>query len=199
MGDECSVCHSEIPPLAKTIKALRSGHGALARLAVIEVDSVDTLSDARSFVSSSGITFPVGDDGTAHVMNGVYGFEGDPYAVFIEGSGRIMTIHPGPLRGAGAPTVGEVIAKCPGIRRRRPRSSHRRGSESGHRTSDHEEDVTTVESQANCSRNCHCVSATYVVSHASPESCDGRVTRFGENVTTKVCRGSDCRRNGQTG
>ena len=33
MGDECSVCHSEIPPLAKTIKALRSGHGALARLA----------------------------------------------------------------------------------------------------------------------------------------------------------------------
>jgi peroxiredoxin len=97
MGDWCSVCHSEIPPLAAKIKALRSGHGALARLAVIGVDSADTLSDARSFVQSSGVTFPVGDDGTAHVMNGVYGFEGDPYAVFIDGNGRIMTIHPGPL------------------------------------------------------------------------------------------------------
>ena len=61
------------------------------------MDSEDTLSDALSFIKSSGVTFPVGDDGTAHVMNGVYGFEGDPYAVFIEGSGRIMTIHPGPL------------------------------------------------------------------------------------------------------
>jgi peroxiredoxin len=97
MGDWCSICHSEIPPLAAKIKSLRSGHGSLARLAVIGVDSADTLSDARSFVSASGITFPVGDDGTAHVMNGVYGFEGDPYAVFIEGSGRIMAIHPGPL------------------------------------------------------------------------------------------------------
>jgi peroxiredoxin len=97
MGDWCSVCHSEIPPLAAKIKALRSGHTALGRLAVIGVDSEDTLSDARAFVSSSGVTFPVGDDSTAHVMNGVYGFQGDPYAVFIEGNGRIMTIHPGPL------------------------------------------------------------------------------------------------------
>ncbi len=97
MGDWCSVCHSEIPPLAAKVKALRSAHSALGRLAVIGVDSEDTLSDARSFVRSSGVTFPVGDDGTAHVMNGVYGFQGDPYAVFIEGSGRIMTIHPGPL------------------------------------------------------------------------------------------------------
>jgi peroxiredoxin len=97
MGDWCSVCHSEIPPLAAKIKELHSAHSALGRLAVIGVDSADTLSDARSFIAASGVTFPVGDDGTAHVMNGVYGFEGDPYAVFIEGSGRIMTIHPGPL------------------------------------------------------------------------------------------------------
>jgi peroxiredoxin len=109
MGDWCSVCHSEIPPLAAKIKALRSGHGALARLAVIGVDSADTLSDARSFVQSSGVTFPVGDDGTAHVMNGVYGFEGDPYAVFIEGNGRIMTIHPGPLSPARFVTLARQL------------------------------------------------------------------------------------------
>jgi thiol-disulfide isomerase/thioredoxin len=98
MGDWCTICHSEIPPLAAKIKVLQSGHSALAHLAVIGVDSEDTLSDALSFIRSSGVTFPVGDDGTAHVMNGLYGFEGDPYAVFIEGSGRIMTIHPGRLR-----------------------------------------------------------------------------------------------------
>jgi thiol-disulfide isomerase/thioredoxin len=97
MGDWCTVCHSEIPPLAVKIKELRSGHSTLGHVAVIGVDSEDTVPDALAFIKSSGVTFPVGDDGTAHVMNGVYGFEGDPYSVFIEGSGRIMTIHPGPL------------------------------------------------------------------------------------------------------
>jgi thiol-disulfide isomerase/thioredoxin len=97
MGDWCTICHTEIPPLAARIKVLESDHSALGRLAVIGVDSEDTLSDALSFIKSSGVSFPVGDDDTAHVMNGLYGFEGDPYAVFIEGNGRIMTIHPGPL------------------------------------------------------------------------------------------------------
>ena len=97
MGDWCSVCHSEIPPLAAKIKTLQNGHGALSKLAVIGVDSEDTLSDALAFVKTSGVTFPVGNDSTAHVMNGLYGFEGDPYSVFVEANGTIMGIHPGPL------------------------------------------------------------------------------------------------------
>jgi peroxiredoxin len=97
MGDWCTICHSEIPPLAAKITGLRARHGALGHLSVIGVDSEDTLSDAVSFIRSSHVTFPVGNDASAHVMNAVYGFEGDPYAVFIEGSGRIMTIHPGAL------------------------------------------------------------------------------------------------------
>jgi peroxiredoxin len=97
MGDWCTICHSELPPLAAKIRAQQKGHGALSRIAVIGVDSEDTLSDAQNFVKTSGVTFPVGDDSTAHVMNALYGFEGDPYAVFIEGSGKIMAIHPGPL------------------------------------------------------------------------------------------------------
>jgi thiol-disulfide isomerase/thioredoxin len=97
MGDWCTICHSEVPRIAAKIKELRSDHSALGHLAVIGVDSADAYSDALSFIKSSGVTFSVGDDGTAHVMNGLYGFEGDPYAVFVEGNGRIMTIHPGPL------------------------------------------------------------------------------------------------------
>jgi peroxiredoxin len=109
MGDWCTVCHSEIPPLAAKITALRSGRGALGRLAVIGVDSADSLSDAQSFMKSSGITFPVGDDATAQVMNGVYGFKGDPYAVFVEGSGQIMAIHPGPLSPSQFVTLGREL------------------------------------------------------------------------------------------
>jgi peroxiredoxin len=97
MGDWCTICHSEIPPLAAKVSELRSGHGTLSHLAIVGVDSEDTLSDAQSFIKASGVTFPVGDDASAHVMNGLYGFEADPYGVFIEGNGTIMTIHTGPL------------------------------------------------------------------------------------------------------
>jgi thiol-disulfide isomerase/thioredoxin len=97
MGDWCTICHSEIPPLAAKVTALRSERGVLSRLSVIGVDSEDSPSNALSFIKSSGVTFPVADDGTAHVMNAVYRFRGDPYAVFIGGNGRIMAIHPGSL------------------------------------------------------------------------------------------------------
>jgi thiol-disulfide isomerase/thioredoxin len=107
MGDWCTLCHKEIPALAAKITALRAQHGALGHLAIIGVDSEDPPSSALSFIKSSGVTFPVGDDGTAHVMNAVYGFDGDPYAVFVEGSGRIMTIHPGPL----SPTEFTALAR----------------------------------------------------------------------------------------
>lgn len=109
MGDWCTICHKEIPLLAAKITAFRAGHSALGRLAVIGVDSEDTLSDALSFVKASGVGFPVGDDVSAHVMNAVYGFEGDPYAVFIEGSGRIMTIHPGSLNPSQFVTLGRRL------------------------------------------------------------------------------------------
>jgi thiol-disulfide isomerase/thioredoxin len=97
MGDWCTICHTEVPLLAAKIKELRAEGGALGHLAVIGVDSEDTVSDALSLIKGSGVTFPVGDDSTAHVMNDVYEFEGDPYAVFIEGNGTIMAIHPGSL------------------------------------------------------------------------------------------------------
>ena len=43
MGDWCTICHSEIPPLAAKIKELQAAHSALGRLPVIGVDSEDTL------------------------------------------------------------------------------------------------------------------------------------------------------------
>jgi thiol-disulfide isomerase/thioredoxin len=112
MGDWCTVCHSEIPPLAAKVKELHLGHGALSHLAVVGIDSEDTPSDALSFIRTSGIAFPVGDDYSAHVMNGLYGFEGDPYAVFIEGNGIIMTIHPGPLSPSTLVRLGQKLVSA---------------------------------------------------------------------------------------
>src|ERR1700722_10713288 len=35
MGDWCTICHSELPPLAAKIRSLQEGHGGLSQLVVI--------------------------------------------------------------------------------------------------------------------------------------------------------------------
>lgn len=96
-GAWCSLCHSELPPLAKEVHQQQSGSGPLKGLAVVGVDSIDSPSQAASFAASSGVTFPVASDGDAQVTSSLYGFTGDPYAVFVSGKGTIVAIHRGPL------------------------------------------------------------------------------------------------------
>ena len=96
-GAWCSVCHSELSPLAKAVHEQKSIANPLKKVSVVGVDSLDSPSEAAAFATSSGVTFPVGSDGDAQVTSSVYGFTGDPYAVFISGSGRIVAIHRGPM------------------------------------------------------------------------------------------------------
>jgi peroxiredoxin len=109
MANWCSICQTEIPKLAKSIVALRSGSDPLARLSVIGVDSADPPASARSFIRSAGVTFPVGDDGASRVISSDYGFDGDPYAVFIRGDGTIMNIHVGALSPAQYISLGRAL------------------------------------------------------------------------------------------
>ena len=102
-GAWCSVCHSELPPLARAVHDQESGASPLKRASVVGVDSLDSPSEAAAFATSSGVTFPVGSDGDARVTSSLYGFTGDPYAVFISGSGRIVAIHRGPM------SVGQFV------------------------------------------------------------------------------------------
>jgi len=51
--------------------------------------------DPRRQANRNADTFPVGDDSTAHAVNDLYNFEGEPYAVIIERNGVIMAIHRG--------------------------------------------------------------------------------------------------------
>ena len=95
-GNWCPSCHQELPPLAAAVKQQQKAGGALSHIRVIGVDSEDPRSSARSFIASAGVTFPVAYDPQADVTNGLFYFDGDPYAVFVKGDGTIAKI----VRGA---------------------------------------------------------------------------------------------------
>jgi len=88
----CSICHGELPALAKVVTSQRNSENSLRKVQVIGVDSLESAGSAESFVKSSGVTFPVGLDSDATVIAGKYDFRGPPYAVFIEPDGRIAAI-----------------------------------------------------------------------------------------------------------
>jgi thiol-disulfide isomerase/thioredoxin len=93
-GQWCSICRTELPSLAATVRSQDAAGGPLARIRVVGVDSEDPLSVAQSFVASSGVTFPVAYDQDAAIMNGKFFFDGDPYAVFVNGNGIIDKVIP---------------------------------------------------------------------------------------------------------
>jgi thiol-disulfide isomerase/thioredoxin len=96
-GDWCSSCHAELPPLAAAVTRQERAGGSLAKVRVIGVDSEDTQSLGEKFVKASGVEFPVARDPQIAITSGDFYFDGDPYAVFVEGDGRISAIVPGPI------------------------------------------------------------------------------------------------------
>jgi thiol-disulfide isomerase/thioredoxin len=96
-GNWCTVCHTELPPLAAAVRAQSSGGGPLARVHVIGVDSEDSPANARGFIHDSGVTFPVAYDPNLAITSGDFYFEGDPYSVFVDGNGTIARIVAGPI------------------------------------------------------------------------------------------------------
>ena len=84
-GAWCSSCHAELPPLAAAVRTQDKANGALARIRVIGVDSFDKASTAKSFIHQEGVTFPVASDPGAGITSGLFYFDGDPYAVFVNG------------------------------------------------------------------------------------------------------------------
>jgi len=95
-GNWCTACHQELPPLAAAVRAQDKVDGALSKIHVIGVDDLDATGSAKGFIKSAGVTFPVAYDPDAGVTSGTFFFDGDPYAVFINGDGTINKI----VRGA---------------------------------------------------------------------------------------------------
>jgi thiol-disulfide isomerase/thioredoxin len=96
-GNWCHICHTELPELARAVRLQDGAGGALAKVHVIGVDSEDTESVGEAFIHSSGVGFPVARDPDLAITSGDFYFNGDPYAVFVEGNGTISAIVPGAL------------------------------------------------------------------------------------------------------
>jgi len=96
-GSWCPSCHSELPPLAAAVRRQDAAGGALAKVRVIGVDSEDTKSVGESFLTHTGVGFPVVRDPELGITSGAFYFDGDPNAVFVKGDGTISAIVPGAL------------------------------------------------------------------------------------------------------
>jgi peroxiredoxin len=91
-GNWCTACHQELPPLAAAVRAQDKAGGALSRIRVVGVDDLDSSSSAQAFIKATGVTFPVAYDPDASVTSGTFYFDGDPFAVFVNGDGTIARI-----------------------------------------------------------------------------------------------------------
>jgi thiol-disulfide isomerase/thioredoxin len=94
-GEWCPSCHQELPPLAAAVRSQDAAGGALSQIRVVGVDSEDTVGNAKSFIHSAGVTFPVAYDPNVDITSGLFYFTGDPYAVFVRSDGRIAKIERG--------------------------------------------------------------------------------------------------------
>jgi peroxiredoxin len=91
-GAWCTACRSELPPLAAAVKQQDAAHGALSRIRVVGVDTLDSPTTGKGFIQSEGIGFPVASDPDASVTQGAFHFDGDPYAVFVKSDGTIAKV-----------------------------------------------------------------------------------------------------------
>ncbi len=91
----CAPCQSEVPAIAAAYRA--QGRD---RVPLIGVDGMDPAPQALAFVRRSKVSFPVAQDSSYMVTEGLYGFNGDPDAVFINADGTIEHIVHGPITAA---------------------------------------------------------------------------------------------------
>ncbi len=94
-GSWCPSCKAELPPLAAAVRRQDAAHGALSKIHVIGVDTLDSPGSARGFIAKEGVTFPVAFDPDAAITQTAFHFQGDPYTVFVRGDGTIAKVVPG--------------------------------------------------------------------------------------------------------
>jgi cytochrome c biogenesis protein CcmG/thiol:disulfide interchange protein DsbE len=92
----CSPCKREAPDLESYWQRYRA-----AGVVVLGVDSGDTKSAARSFLTAHGVTYPIVFDPNATLAYGPYALPGMPVTYVLNRQGRIV----------GNPVVGPVSDK----------------------------------------------------------------------------------------
>lgn len=90
----CTPCREETPLLASTARA-EAAKGSVIQF--VGVDGADPPQDAIAFIQQSGIAYPVGQDSTFRVTQGLYGLSGEPNTFFIDASGIVVGHTIGPV------------------------------------------------------------------------------------------------------
>jgi cytochrome c biogenesis protein CcmG/thiol:disulfide interchange protein DsbE len=84
----CGPCREEAPLLQSASDQYRG------RLVVVGVDYQDFTGDARKFVRTFGLTYPIGRDGNGSLLPR-WGVTGAPESFFIDRAGRVVAHVPG--------------------------------------------------------------------------------------------------------
>jgi cytochrome c biogenesis protein CcmG/thiol:disulfide interchange protein DsbE len=86
----CGPCRKEMPALESVSARYRD------RVAFVGVDHEDTQAGALRFLATTGVRYPVGFDPPGATAE-AYRLRGLPTTVFIQGDGRVLLRHTGPL------------------------------------------------------------------------------------------------------
>lgn len=87
----CAPCRVEMPEL----EAAYQSHTA-DKLAIIAINREETAALVEPFVTEMGLTFDIALDEKAEISN-LYGVFNMPTSYFLDGSGRVVAIHRGPM------------------------------------------------------------------------------------------------------
>ena len=88
----CGPCQAEMPKVASYL-----AHHNLGAVRVVGVDTSDKRTNALTFVTKSGVTFPVAFDQSASVANGEFQLQGLPDTVFVNAKGVVTEVYQGAI------------------------------------------------------------------------------------------------------
>jgi thiol-disulfide isomerase/thioredoxin len=88
----CGPCQKEMPKVAAYLRHHNEGS-----IHVIGIDANDTRTKAESFVTKSGVTFPVAFDPNSTVTAGIFGFATLPETAFVNAKGVVSQIYFGAI------------------------------------------------------------------------------------------------------
>jgi thiol-disulfide isomerase/thioredoxin len=88
----CGPCKSEMPKVAAYLRHHNEGS-----IHVIGIDANDERGAAKSFVSHSGVTFPVAFDPDGAVTTGIFNFRTVPETVFVTAKGIVHQVYFGAI------------------------------------------------------------------------------------------------------
>jgi thiol-disulfide isomerase/thioredoxin len=88
----CTPCKAEMPKVASYLRHHNEG-----TIRVVGIDANDERSAAKSFVATSGVTFPIAFDPDGSVTSGIFNFRTVPETAFVNAKGVVTQVYFGAI------------------------------------------------------------------------------------------------------